>query len=165
MPDKIYEHFLDRQAEVAAQIDASSDLVKIMPFDRRRFIIVFRCNGLVRDPGGAVSVANHFEAGINFGPDHLRRLEPATLVTWFGPDNIFHSNVRPPFVCVGNMTAGVGISEIVYQLFEIITWQRSTLYHAMNWDAAQWARQNMHRLPVDERPLRRRALNLKFQNQ
>jgi hypothetical protein len=163
MPDAIYLNFLERQLQEALQLNAASDVIDIVPQSPRHYLVTFHCKGFVTR-GGAVETADEFRAGIYFGPSHLRRIDPPSVVTWLGPDNIWHPNVRPPYVCIGNMRAGVGIGELAHQIYEMIGWRRYTLTHAMNWDAAQWARQNLHRIPADDRPLYRRTLNLKFQN-
>lgn len=165
MPDKILESFLERQLRDGLALNESSDLVKILPLDPQHYLAAFECKGFVKSPSGAVEVAEHFEAGIYFGPDHLRRLEPTSVVAWFGPSNVWHPNIAPAHraVCIGNMSAGVTLVELIYQLFEIITWRRVTMHHSLNWEASQWARNNRDRYPVDTRPLRRRALALKFQ--
>jgi hypothetical protein len=165
MPDPILDAFLDRQLRDGLALAQSSDLVKVIPLDAHHFVTAFSCKGLVKTAAGSVEVAEHFEAGIYFGPDHLRRLDPASVVTWFGPADVWHPNIAPAHhaVCIGNMSAGVTLVELIYQLFEIITWRRVTMHHSLNWEAAQWARNNRDRYPVDARPLRRRALNLTFQ--
>lgn len=165
MPDKIFEAFLERQLADGMALAASSDLVSVLPLDRQRFVIAFDCKGFVKAASGAIEIAEHFEAGVYFAPDHLRRLNPTAVVTWFGPPNIWHPNISPTLraVCIGNMTAGVGLPELIFQLFEIITWRRLTVHHGLNLEACQWARNNPHRYPVDTRPLRRRELALKFQ--
>jgi len=164
MTDKILQAFLERQLAEGMALAESSDLVDIVPLDLQHYVTRFHCKGLVRAASGAIEVAEHFEAGIYFGPDHLRRLNPAEVVTWFGPPNVWHPNISPLLraVCIGNMSAGVGLVELIYQLFEIITWRRVTVHHGLNAEACQWARNNRHHYPVDTCVLRRRELALKF---
>jgi len=162
--DKIFQSFLDRQMRDGLALAESSDLVKVLPLDPQHYLTAFSCKGFVKAPSGAIEVAEHFEAGIHFGPDHLRRIDPSSVVTWFGPPNAWHPNISPGHrtVCIGNMSVGVGLTELIYQLFEIITWRRLTMHHSLNPEAAQWARNHRHLYPVDTRPLRRRMLTLKF---
>jgi hypothetical protein len=162
MPDKILESFLERQFDEGMSLAAASDSLKLAALDAQHYLAVFDCKGLVMGPGGEIQPSDHFEAGIYFAPNHLRRLDPPSVVTWIGPLNIWHPNVRPPFVCLGHMTAGVGLVEIIYQLHEIVTWRRFTAHDALNWDAATWANRNRHRFPVDDRPLKRQRLALTF---
>jgi hypothetical protein len=56
----------------------------------------------------------------------------------------------------------VGLVDLLYQLFEIITWRRVALHDALNPEAAQWGRRNRDRFPVEDRPLRARELRLKI---
>lgn len=162
MPDRIFEAFLERQIREGAALAQGSDLLELVTIDPQHHVGIFKCSGLVQSPGGNVETASHFEAGIYFAPDHLRRLEPMNVITWFGPTNVWHPNIRPPHVCLGNMAPGVGLVELVYQLHEIITWRRFTAHHSLNWDAANWANRHRGRFPVDRRPLRRRELALTF---
>ena len=46
------------------------------------------------------------------------------------------------------------MTEIVYQLFEIVAYQRYAAHDALNRDAAAWARQHQDQLPVDRRGLK-----------
>lgn len=142
----------------------SSDLLDVFPLDLQHYVMRFTCKGLIKAASGAIEIAEHFEAGIYFGPDHLRRLHPSEVVTWFGPPNVWHPNISPQLraVCIGNQTAGVSLVELIYQLFEIITWRRLTMHHGLNPEACQWARNHPHSYPVDTRALRRRKLALKF---
>jgi hypothetical protein len=142
MPDTIFLQFLERQLKEAWRMNEASDVIDIVPRSPQHYEVIFHCTGFVKS-GRMVETAEEFRAGIYFGPNHLRR----------------------PYVCFGNMRAGVGLTEIVHQIYEMIGWRRYTLTHAMNWDAAQWARQNMHRIPASDRPLYRRVLNLKFTGQ
>jgi hypothetical protein len=162
--DKIFESFLERQLRDGVALAEASDLVKVIPLDPQHYLTGFSCKGFVKTPSGTIEVAERFEAGIYFGPDHLRRIDPPSVVTWFGPPNVWHPNISSEHrtVCIGNMSAGVGLTELIYQLAEIITWRRLTMHHSLNWAAAQWARNNRHLYPIDTRPLRRRALTLKF---
>jgi hypothetical protein len=164
MHDAIMEGFLQRQLQEGMGLSSSSDILELFPLDPQHYMVAFHCKGLVRD-GTSVEEADDFRMGIYFGPDHLRRLDPGQLITWFSPLNIWHPNVKPPFVCVGDMTPGVGLAQLLYQLHEIITWRRLTIHHPLNPDASQWARHNQHRYPVDTRPLRRRTLQLKIKAQ
>ena len=55
--------------------------------------------------------------------------------------------------------------DLIYQVFEIITYHKVTMTEkdALNWEACAWARQHKDRFPIDSRPLRRRALDLQVE--
>jgi hypothetical protein len=165
--DRIFEAFLARQGEEAAALAAAGDLLEVVPLGGtppRRWIARFRCRGLVRVPGGEVVEADDFAVGIWLPDDYLRRMNPFEVVTWLGPRHVFHPNISPhhPFICLGHLAPGMSLVDILYQCFEIITYQKATLREddALNVDACAWARRNLDRLPVDPRPLKRRTLDL-----
>jgi hypothetical protein len=116
----------------------------------------------VRTASGDVTEANRFAVGIAFPHDYLRRADPFQVLTWLGPRNVFHPNIsdRAPFICVGRIAPGMPLVDLIYQLHEIITFNKATVCEddALNHDACAWARHNQHRLPVDTRPLKRRRL-------
>ena len=162
--DRVLNAFLDRQQDEGATLARESDLLDLLPLDgspARRYAAAFHCRGLVRDPDGEVREADHFEIGIWFPPDYLRRAEPFQVHTWFGPRHVFHPNISAtaPFICIGRLTPGTSLVDILYQCYEVITYQKVTMREddALNKEACAWARRNQHRLPVDRKPLKRRT--------
>jgi len=158
--DPVFTAFLARQYEEGMALAAASDLVELWPFTGRppdRYVARFSCTGLVRF-GSRVVEYRGFEVGIWFPSDYLRRAEPSQVLTWLGPREVFHPNIshRLPFICVGRLTAGTGLVDLLYQCFEIITWQKVTMREddALNPGACGWAREHQDRLPVDRRPLK-----------
>ena len=106
--------------------------------------------------------ANHFTLGIWFPPSYLVRAESFVVVKWFEPWTVFHPNIRPPLMCVGRIVPGMPLVDLLYQCFEIITYNKVTMREddALNREACAWARRNVERFPIDRRPLKRRALDL-----
>jgi len=163
MSDPIFESFLEAQQREALELASSSDLLDVHPLDgptARHYLAVFGCAGLVRSSAGEVTTANRFVVGIFLPPDYLRRAEPAEVLTWLSPAEIWHPNVdgRRGLVCPGPLAPGTRLHDLLFQLFEIVTWHRATLHeaNALCWDACRWARaQDPGRFPVDRRPLRR----------
>src|SRR5688572_26159496 len=97
MSHRIFEGFLQKQFEEGMALANESDLLRLNPLDGpipRQYIADFCCTGLVRLPAGEVEEANSFHVGIFFPEDYLRRAEPFEVLTWLGPPNIFHPNVR-----------------------------------------------------------------------
>ncbi len=162
--DKILQGFLTRQYEDGMALAQASDLLDLIPGEveghpPRRYLARFRCRGLVHSDAGGVTEANRFEVGFWFPPDYLRSADPSYVLTWLGPRRVFHPNVRKPFICVGHLTPGTPIVDLLYQVFEIITYQKVTMREddALNPDACSWVRRNQDRLPIDRRPLKRRT--------
>jgi len=163
MPDRILGAFLARQYEEGMALARASDLVALHPIGAQppqRYVAEFRCAGLCRTPAGDIARMTHSEVGIFFPDDYLRRTDPYQILMWLGPHNVWHPNIsaRAPMVCLGRLGPGTRLTDILYQLFEIITYQRYSTHDALNADAAAWARANQERLPVDRRPLKRRAV-------
>lgn len=166
--DPIYKAFLIRQAEEGLALARASDVLELeCGGTGQHFIAHLRCNGLVRDPGGDIREADSFLAGFYFDPDYLRNVNPFQTITLLGPPNTWHPNVAPaaPFICCGRISPGMPLVDLIYQVYEILTWQKATIREddALNKDACRWARANQHRLPVDRRPLKRRQLVLEVQ--
>jgi hypothetical protein len=168
MTDAIMQAFLRRQHEDGLTIASKSDLVGIEPLNPAadgqpdRFLVRFACRGLVRETDGSIVEANDFRVGIWFAEDYLRNADPFHVLTWLGPRHVWHPNIssQAPVICVGRLAPGTDLVDLVYQCWEIITWNKVTMREddSLNKEACQWARANLARLPVDTRPLKRRAL-------
>jgi hypothetical protein len=169
--DAVREGFDQRQVVEGMELAAASDLLEleVHPFPPPSFVATFRCKGLVRLPDGTIEEANYFQVGIWFPPDYLRRVDPFEILRWFGPANIWHPNISDtmPLICVGRLTPGMPLVDILYQIFEIITYNKYTPLEndCLNKACCSWARENQHRFPVDPRPLKRRPLNLEVSPQ
>ena len=163
VPDPVLEGFLIHQRQEGMALAEASDLLDLQPIGDRaptRYIATFSCRGLVRDPEGQIVEANRFAVGIWFPSDYLRRADTFTALTWLGPP-CWHPNIsaRTPHICAGFLTPGTALVDILYQIFEIVTWNKVKMdeNNALNIAACAWARQNQHRFPIDRRPLKRRS--------
>ena len=78
---------------------------------------------------------------------------------------VFHPNIKAPFICVGKLSPGTLLVDILYQCFEIISYNKVTMREddALNGAACAWARSNQHRFPVDPRALKRRSLEFRIE--
>jgi len=170
MLDKIYTAFLERQYQEGMALARASDLLDLSPLDGlppQHYVVQYYCKGLVRPARGEVVEADYFEVGVWFPSDYLRRAEPFQVLRWFGPPYVFHPNIsdKAPFICVGRLAPGTPLVDILYQCFEIITFNKVTMREddALNKDPCAWARRNQYRFPVDRRPLKRRALDVQVE--
>jgi hypothetical protein len=156
--DLTYDSFVHEQHRQGLALAAESDLLKLHPLEGLppRFIAEFSCKGLVCRPGGPVMEANHFAVGIMLPSDYLRQINPFEVLTWLDPPDIFHPNIMPPRLCPGSIHAGTSLVDLLYQCYEIITYQNVYMNerNALNWDACQWARKQQSCFPVDPRPLK-----------
>jgi hypothetical protein len=114
-----------------------------------------------------VREAEAFHVGIYFSSDYLRTVNPFETLTLFEPLNTFHPNVAfgAPFICVGHIVPGTSLVDLLYQVYEILTYQKLTPREddALNKEACRWARANQGRFPIDPRPLKRRPLALEVE--
>ena len=168
MNDPILEAFLRRQLSQGLELAGQSDLLDLMPVssDGRvpdHYFARFHCKGLVRLDTGEVAEASEFHVGIWFPSDYLRHVEPAQVLTWLDPPQIFHPNIRAPAICAGRIVPGTELVDLLYQVFEMITYQNWAPHDPLNPAAAQWARNHQDLFPVDRRPLRRRKIAIAIQ--
>jgi hypothetical protein len=169
MADAILTSFLRHETQRALALAAASDRLVFTPMAGecpQRFVAEFRCQGLVKGRDGAVREADRWVVGIAIPDDYLRgpTVDPFRVLSWLGPAEVFHPNIRGAgVICVGRLEPGMDFEYLLHQLYEIITWQRYNLADCLNAEAAQWARNNLQRLPVDRRPLRRVALEMEVE--
>jgi hypothetical protein len=175
--DKIHKSFLNRQLEEGLELAAASDIVDLLPLDGpppQHYIADFHCRGLVRTESGEIRQWNHFAVGIYFPADYLRWVDPYATLRWLGPPTrehpttfVWHPNisVKAPIICVGRISPGMPLTDLLHQLYEIITYQNYTPVESdsLNRECCAWARSNASLFPVDSRPLRRRTLNLEVE--
>ena len=165
----VMQNFLTRQFEEGMSLVRESDLIQLLPLPNGtnppfRYIARFCCTGLVRNSDRQIEESNCFDVGINFFDDYLRIADPFRVLTWLHPIDVWHPNILGPAraICVGRMAPGMSLIDLLYQIFEIITYRKVTVREddALNRECCQWARQNMGRFPVDARPIKRRNIDL-----
>jgi hypothetical protein len=164
MSDPILTSWLRQQYEEGTALAEQSDLFDLDPVPHARidgvpqaYVARFHNTGLVREPDGEIVEASEFHVGIYFPRHHLRHASTFEILTWLSPANICHPNVRLPYLCAGRIAPGVELVDLVYQVFEIISYHNWASHDALSPEAAQWARHNQHRFPRDRRPLKRRT--------
>lgn len=167
--DKVLDSFLLQQLEEGRALANESDILELapLPFDGyppRRYIAKFLCRGLIKTDEGEVREANEFQVGIWFSSSYLRVVDPFKIVTWLSPKEAHHPNIRGAagLMCIGKISPGTALVDILYQCYEVITYNKVTMREddALDDDACRWARENLHRFPLDRRPLKRRELKL-----
>jgi hypothetical protein len=167
MTDRILESFLARQRDEALELAAQSDLLSLLPVGvaTDRYIVEFRCKGLIERSPGDVVEAGRFHVGVWFPSNYLRAANPFQVLTWLGPRNVWHPNISAtePIICIGTLAPGTGLVDILYQVFEVITYNKVTMREddALNAAACQWARRHRDRFPIDRRPLKRRTVSIR----
>ncbi len=161
MTDKVFHAFLERQYVDGMALAQSSDLLTLKPFGgppSQKFVAEFHCKG-VTWAQRQTQDWDLFRVGIYFPDDYLRRADLSVVLTMLSPPNVWHPNVIGPAICVGRMPPGTALVDLLYQVFEIITYQRVTMREddALNGHACSWAREHQDHFPIDARPLVRRG--------
>ena len=169
--DTVFQHFLERQIEEGMELAGASDLLRlhISPAAPPHVVAEFRCKGLVRTPGGEICEASEFHVGVWFPPHYLKgptdswRPNSFQMLRVFTP-YVWHPNVsaEAPFICIGRLPSGTGLVEILFQIFDILTYNKYNPREddSLNKAACAWARAHQELFPIDRRPLKHRQLNL-----
>lgn len=157
--DEVMKAFLETQEVEGMRLAANSDLLALEAIDRRCWVATFSCRGLVRDAAGEVREHDLFGVGIRFPDDYLRVVNPAEILTWLGPKEIWHPNIKTPFICLGPIATGTPLVDLLHRCFEVISCENIVMREddALNPPACAWARRNRDRFPVDTRPIKRGA--------
>jgi hypothetical protein len=161
--DSVFTAFLEAQREAGEALAAASDRLELRPgrgIAPDRYLARLACRGLVRTRTGEIVEADDWHVGIWFPPNYLRGpIEPLEVVSLLAPTNAFHPNIRPPFICVGRVNPGTSLVDLLFQVYEIVSYQRVNPREddALNLKACVWAReqQSRGRFPIDRRPLKR----------
>ena len=163
--DPIYRGFMERQLAEGMALAAASDLLRlhVPPYAPPHFVAEFLCNGLIRERDGIIKEAENWQVGIFFPQHYLRRVDQFDVLRFFTP-NAWHPNISRelPLICVGHIVPGMSLVDILYQIFEVLTYHKFNPREddCLNRAACAFARGNQHRFPIDRRPLKRRKLSL-----
>ena len=156
MNDAIRASWLKTQYEESMAFAQRSSVLSLAPVAGTppfKYIAKFDCDGLTKTTEG-IAVSDRHLVGIFF-PERYQRTscDPGEVLTWLEPLTEFHPNISPPFCCVGDIAPGMSLLSLLYQLYQMITWQRFTPREdrALNRVACSWARENLNRFPIDPR--------------
>ena len=158
--DPVLDGFLRQQREQGMELASASDLLELTPIGNRvptHYLARFHTNGLVSEDRAKPEPASGFLLGIQFHAGYLRYADPARVLSWLAPRTVFHPNIRTPLICIGPIAPGTGLVELLYRVFDVITYHNVTPneYDALDAVACAWARRNRHLFPIDRRPLKR----------
>ena len=175
--DRILESFLNRQKEQGLELANDSDILDLYPLDGpppQHYIAEFHCRGLVRTGDGQIRQWDRFTVGIHLPDNYLRSVDPFAMLRWLGPPTsehrttfVWHPNIsdKAPVICVGRISPGMPLTDLLHQLYEIISFQNycPNEYDSLNAACCSWARSNASLFPLECRALRRRTLNLEVE--
>ncbi len=168
--DRIFAKFLEKQWAAGMELAGSSDLLRLKGLrttdgPAQHFIARFYCKGLVKNANGEVVTRDRWDIGIFFPDDYLRRANTFEVLSWLNPRNVFHPNIQVPAICLGErfFRPGLPLVEILFQVHGLITYRRWASHVSLNVEAGMWAVNNQGRFPVDDRPLKRRKLEIEVE--
>ncbi len=115
-----------------------------------KYMIRFKCNGLWQQDNASIVEAPYHLMEVVFGADYPSK--PPTFV-WLTP--IWHPNLRRPYICLEGRPFAVGwtLDLIVQEVGRLVQYQTYNVNDPLNHEAAEWAKQNAERFPVDDRDL------------
>ena len=115
-----------------------------------KYMIRFKCKGLWQQDNGSIVEAPYHLMEVVFGADYPSK--PPTFV-WLTP--IWHPNLRRPYICLEGRPFAVGwtLDLIVQEVGRLVQYQTYNVNDPLNHEAAEWAKQNAERFPVDDRDL------------
>jgi ubiquitin-protein ligase len=115
-----------------------------------KYLIRFKCKGLWQQDNGSIAEAPYHLMEAVFGADYPSK--PPTFV-WLTP--IWHPNLRRPYICLEGRPFAVGwtLDLIVQEVGRLVQYQSYNVNDPLNHEAAEWAKQNADRFPVDDRDL------------
>lgn len=159
--------FLERSFSDAKKLADESDILEFImaagdPVNK--CVARFHAPGLVRNPAtGEITTAPFCDVGIWFPDDYLSRCMPFEVITWLYPIHAWHPQIKAPFACLGHLNEGTRLVDILYQCYEIWTYQKVNWADPLNREAADWGRRELERFPIDRRPLKRRLVDVQLQ--
>jgi hypothetical protein len=130
--------------------------------DLRRHDVVYAVRTIVRDRAGRIREEER-EVGVIFelDPEHHPRVPPLVVCRSL---DLFHPNIADgrwspaAVVCMGSFLAQQRLGDWVVGTWDILRWGRLATDHALNAEAAAWARLELgtpDRFPVDRREFAR----------
>ncbi len=161
--DKVFQAFLEGQYREGMAFARQSDVVQLTPIGSvppQHFLADFNCRGAARARGGEVVIARRRHVvGIFFPDDYLRRAEVPEVLAWLAPANVFSPQIAPPYICPGRILPGTPLVDLLYQVYEIITFYKVSPRedNALTRTACAWTRAHLREFPLDRTPLKRRA--------
>ena len=124
--DHVLHRFLEEQYAAGMALAESSDVLTLKPFGGpppQKFVAEFHCKG-VTWARRQTQDWDLFRVGIYFPDDYLREADVTVVLTMLSPPHVWHPYVIGPAICVGRMPPGTELVDLLYQVFEIITYQR-----------------------------------------
>jgi ubiquitin-protein ligase len=140
-------------AEQMRQTFAGSSLIRVFPEagdPPERYRVEYHVRGLAPGPDGKPVSRDQHVVEIQLTSEYPRAAPKCKVLT-----PIFHPNIDPTTVCVGDhWAAGERLADLVVRIGEMIAYQAYNIKSPLDGEAAMWADLNQKRLPIDTRDLR-----------
>lgn len=149
------EKRLKQDFQILCDLQRKSNLIDIEPVGdhMNRYKITYNCKSLVWiEDNSDPSYSSRHEMEIYLHKDYPRRPPQLKWLT-----NVFHPNILPPHknggVCIGWWTAAETIDSLCVRIGEMLQYKNYNLADPLDEEAAEWVKNNLDILPVDERDL------------
>ena len=110
-----------------------------------RYEVEYLVSGLVMGADGEVHVKREHVAQIVLTLAYPRQAPQCRMLT-----PVFHPNIAPHAICIGDhWAAGESLADLVARIGQMIAYQSYNTKSPLSGEAARWADEHMHRLPVD----------------
>jgi hypothetical protein len=115
-----------------------------------KYLIGYNCKGLGRTEQGEIVGVEVHMMEVVFGWRYPA--EPPKFI-WLTP--IWHPNFRQPYVCIEGHPFAIGLTldQIIPEVGRMVQYQNYNVKSPLNSEAAEWARQNPNRFPIDHRDI------------
>jgi ubiquitin-protein ligase len=114
-----------------------------------KYHIQFNVLGLIPVAEKAFGQARSHRAEVFLPVDYPRRQPLCRMTT-----PVFHPNIDPQKICIGDhWSAGQSLPQLVVRIAEMIAYQSYNVKSPLNAEAAAWAEQNAHLLPLEKQDL------------
>ena len=86
------------------------------------------------------------------------------VVSCLAPQNTYHPNINGSLCCIGPIAPSTSLVDLIYRTYAVLTWQEVMPddRDALNSAACSFARNHPERIPVDDRPLKRRPASFQL---
>lgn len=114
-----------------------------------RYILQYHVRSLARGPNGVPQPRDSHVVEIQLTSEYPRQCPRCRMLT-----PVFHPNIEPATICVGDhWTAGERLLDLIVRIGELLAYQVYNIRSPLDGEAAMWADQNRHHLPIDSRDL------------
>lgn len=152
---------LEAEYQQLLDIRSRSDLLDIEALEGtppKRYRVTFKCKGIMLHPNSGKPCVTTRHTMEVYLPARYPAEPP--YIKWITP--IFHPNFsKGGSVCIGiagkDWAPSLNLAWIVEQIADMITYRFFNINDPWNKEAAEWARDNIDKFPLDDRPLFRLA--------